>query len=176
MYQARGPDDESGRYWYEYRPPPYRPENEAKEVSWSAPKDVMLCQKCLVCICRRRCKGKSCIHDRNIPLYTCFYCFDELHPPEPTGDPNVDEKSHHDHENFISPTKDTFLCSICQLKSAELFCRDSQCEGALFCSSCWSGVHSHKDMSWHTPDSIHLQTSNQRDGTWSETDIGQFHT
>lgn len=152
IYQARGPDEASGLYWYEYRPPPYRLDNEPQSISWAPPDGLLLCQRCQVCICRRRCRGDSCVNDRSSPLYLCFYCYDEIHPSEDTGDPNIDIHRLHDHDNFVTPTPDDFVCSICQTTTADMFCRDGDCKGALFCSACWSAVHSHGEMAWHNGD------------------------
>ena len=82
MHQARGPtemSDMSSKYWYEYRPPPYRPENKPKSIAWTVPAGILLCEQCQVCVCRRRCRGAACVHG-STPIYLCFYCYDEIHP------------------------------------------------------------------------------------------------
>ena len=89
------------------------------------------------------------VEDRSMPLYLCFYCYDELHPNKLTGNQEADAYCNHVHDDYASPAEETFQCTVCQAKKAELYCRDGNCKGALFCNVCWAGVHGHGDMSWH---------------------------
>jgi len=152
-FNARGPDD-NGLFWYEERPSPYRPKNEPKASSWTAPKGIMLCQRCDVAIVRRRCCGEGCVNDRSCLLYLCFFCYDAVHPTEDTGDQDTDAHRNHKHEDYPCPSIETFLCSICASTSATKYCRDGECKGVLYCSTCYQGVHSHAHDAWHVSDDI----------------------
>jgi hypothetical protein len=163
---ARGPtvtngeDGETGKlilkgaYWYEYRPKPYRPETQVKSFSWNSPNGVMKCEKCQIALVRRRCMGNRCITDRSCYIYLCFYCYDELHPIEDTGDSFIDQHRNHDHIDYISPSIETFLCSICQKNTSSLYCRDGDCRGNMYCRQCYNVIHLHVNDHWHVPNEI----------------------
>jgi hypothetical protein len=150
-FNARGPDD-SGTYWYEERPPPYRAEKEPKSSSWHPPEGLLLCEHCQIAITRRRCRGANCIEDRSCKLYLCIFCYDQTHPPEANGVAEVDEHRSHAHDTFVEPSIETFFCSICACKSATKYCRNGECVGNLFCATCYAGIHSHEADCWHVPD------------------------
>ena len=145
----------SGSFWYEHRPRPYRPEKPPQSISWQVPSGLMLCERCSIGIVRRRCLGRGCIDDRTCSLYLCFYCYDEFHPPMPTGDESIDFHRLHKHVNYVSPSREDFLCCICESQTARMYCRDGECSGNLYCRSCYTAVHMHDNEHWHVPDEIH---------------------
>ena len=153
-FNARGPDD-NGTYWYEERPQPYRPEKKPKSSNWHPPEGLMLCEHCHIAITRRRCRGAGCIEDRSCKLYLCIFCYDQVHPVEATGVPEVDEHRNHAHDTFVCPSMETFFCSVCATKSASKYCRDGECVGNLYCSTCYAGVHSQEKDCWHVPDDLY---------------------
>ena len=109
-------DEETNDYVYCHRKRPW--EKHSNKIP-----GLMTCTECNFNLARRRCKCEDCVQQINHSnIYTCFTCFDILHPAENDGTrklkiPNICYRN-------------VFQCSICVV-----YCR--QCNfGDIFCNNC----------------------------------------
>ena len=135
-------DEETNDYVYCHRKRPW--EKHSNKIP-----GLMTCTECNFNLARRRCKCEDCVQQINHSnIYTCFTCFDILHPAE-----NENGTRKLKIPNICYRETEVFQCSICEVKVGDVYCR--QCNfGDIFCNNCYLVIHSREEFRGHQSYSI----------------------
>ena len=105
---------------------------------------LMTCTECNFYFARRRCQCDACKAQLDHShIYTCFTCFDKLHPTvDSYGVKNLPVP------NICYREVEKFKCSICEDKVGDVYCR--QCNfGDVFCNNCYKLIHAREEFYGH---------------------------